>query len=85
MNDEINLICDSYLDSERVFDYWQAENTGWSGGSSWFLSTNAMFKTKEEAEDYNNRHYENHKNDDLMKYRVVHIIKRVIPYLRGCE
>lgn len=59
----------------RYIEWYEVENTGWSGGLSWFGTggdryLSSRFDTPEEAIEYiNNTHW----GDDSIKWRYVHI------------
>lgn len=61
--------------------YYEAQNTGWSGGISWFVTGDVgrdppRFKTKKEAIEHNRRARQSW-NDPDVKWRVVkkHIVE----------
>lgn len=64
-----------------MLEYYTVENTGWSGGISWFTTGGSRanplrFKTKSDAEVYAT-HMKEALNDPDTKWRIVHtIIKR---------
>ena len=59
-------------------EFWSVENTGWSGGVSWFATGGTemnplRFRTEQEATDFalrNKKHY----NDPQMLWRTVHTL-----------
>lgn len=61
----------------RDFDYYVAQNTGWSGGKSWFNTSqlHPYQKTMQEALDINQWHSQGFPNDDGILYRVTRVIK----------
>lgn len=75
---EIKKIIDSFSDPEpnqRVVEYFVPQNTGWSGGCSWFDSSDSRkFTDVESANQYNEMLRKEFK-DEEMRFRV---IKRVI-------
>ncbi len=52
--------------------WWEAQNTGWSVGVSWFKTADVHFTTKEEATAFNRSCMRGFTNPDT-KWRVVKI------------
>ena len=61
----------------RDFDYYVAQNTGWSGGKSWFNTSqlHPHQKTMQEALDLNQYQSQGFPNDSGILYRVTRVIK----------
>lgn len=55
------------------YEYWMAENTGWSGGVSWFPTSSTHFTSRSAAEDAAKRFKET-LNQKGTKHRVKHYI-----------
>lgn len=65
----------------KEWTYYEPQNTGWSGGVSWFVTGDdkynpPRYKTKKEAIEHNKRARESW-NDPSVKWRIVkkHIIE----------
>jgi len=56
------------------YEYWVVENTGWSGGASWFRSNDDRYTTKEDAVFIAMKYKERLPDS---KHRVTHIQKTV--------
>lgn len=61
----------------EIYEWWEAQNTEWSGGVSWFNSSwlNQRFRTREEAVGFNKRHMELIDANENILWRVVKVVK----------
>ena len=55
----------------KFVEWWDVENTGYSGGISWFKSGSADFNTEETAREYALKQKQ-YLNDPNTKWRYVH-------------
>jgi hypothetical protein len=61
----------------EVYEYWTAENTGWSGGSSWFPCERdgripVTYKSEDEACEAIAVFRKSHGKGQNMRYRIGH-------------